>query len=712
MATLLLLAVLATEASALASFPQVKAAHLRSDALLLDRRGEVLHELRIDKSARRLDWTELKDISPSLVQAALYSEDRHFYEHAGVDWKAVGAAAIGRLFGSKSRGASTISMQLAVMLKTGGVHRGRKTVRQKWDQMEAARDQEKQWKKDEILEAYLNLVTFRGELQGIAAASRGLFDKEPSGLDWREACLLAALIRSPNALPAEVGRRAETLAQSLSPQANRGDLRTFTVERLSRPYRVRPRVALAPHVARRLTAGAASGRDLHKQTVARSIPTTLDLRLQRFAQETLRQQLNALQDRNVAEGAVVVVENATGNVLAYVGGTGDSQVDGVTARRQAGSTLKPFLYGLAIEKRVLTAASILDDSPLHIPTERGLYVPHDYDHRSRGPVSVRTALSSSLNIPAVRTQLLVGTEPFAEHLRRVGFDLRRPAEFYGFSLALGTADVTLQELVNAYRTLARDGMWSELRLTPGTPVKSGRVMERTSTHIVADILADRSARSIAFGFDNPLSTRFWSAVKTGTSKDMRDNWCVGFSRRYTVGVWVGNFTGEPMWNVSGISGAAPAWLELMNYLHRDIRSTPPPRPAGVVAARAAFPGNSEAERSELFLAGTEPSHKAIDPSRPDAWRIPRIAYPPEGTIIVLDPDIPGENQRVFFEVENADNNELRWRLNGELLPLGEEGRRWAPRPGRYDLALIDLSGTTQDAVSFVVRGTPSVPDAY
>src|ERR1039457_4930207 len=189
---------LATEASALATFPQVKAAHRRSDALILDRHGEVVHELRIDKSARRLDWTELKDISPSMVKSVLHVEDRHFYEHAGVDWKAVGAAAISRLFGSKSRGASTISMQLAVMLKTGGVHKGHKTVRQKWDQMQAARDLEKSWRKDEILEAYLNLVTFRGELQGIAAASRGLFDKEPTGLDDSESCLLAVLIQSPN----------------------------------------------------------------------------------------------------------------------------------------------------------------------------------------------------------------------------------------------------------------------------------------------------------------------------------------------------------------------------------------------------------------------------------------------------------------------------------------------------------------------------------
>lgn len=709
---LLLLAVLAAEASALATFADVKVAQRRSDALLLDRRGEPLHELRIDKQGRRLDWVALRHVSPALVQAVLLSEDRRFYNHGGVDWQAVGAAAVGRLFGAHNRGASTISMQLAVMVRPGGKPKGRKTVGQKWEQMTTARELEKRWTKDEILEAYLNLVTFRGELQGVAAASRGLFDKEPSGLDDRESCVLAVLIRSPNAPPHDVARRAATLAESLASKIAPEDVNRFTLTTLSRPYKVQPRIALAPHLARRLTAGESSGR---KRTPAgsRKITTTLDLRLQRFAQTTLQQQLHALQGRNVGEGALIVVDNTSGHVLAYVGSAGNSQVDGITARRQAGSTLKPFLYGLAIERRLLTAASLLDDSPLHIPTERGLYVPHDYDHRSRGPVSVRTALSSSLNIPAVRTQLLVGTEPFAEHLRRSGFDLRQPAEFYGFSLALGTADVSLQELTNAYRALARGGLWSELLFSSGRGGKSRRVMSLSAAHIIADILADRSARSIAFGFDNPLTTRFWSAVKTGTSKDMRDNWCIGFSRRYTVGVWVGNFSGEPMWNVSGVSGAAPIWLEVMNYLHRDTPSLPPPRPGGVIAADVRFSSSADTERSELFLAGTEPpalsapARGATANGMPDSWQIPRIAYPPEGTIIVLDPDIPETNQRVFFEAENRGGAELHWQLNGERLPPDDEGRRWAPRQGRHELVLTDAVGKPHDKVSFEVRGTVS-----
>jgi len=687
------------------SFRQVKESHRCSDAVFLDRQGRVIHELRIDKKGRRLDWVELGDISPALKKAVLMSEDHRFYQHAGVDWRAVGKAVLDMFFGSKTRGASTISMQLAVMLEKGSSPKGRKTLRQKWDQMMSARQLEKRWHKEEILEAYLNMVTFRGEIQGIGAASRGMFDKEPSGLNDIESCVLAALIRAPNALPADVGRRAVILARSIRTSTDSARVERFASEVLSYPYRLHPKVALAPHAALRLIRTESGPKRIGDMPPLR-IETTLDLRIQRFANDTLRQQVAALVGRNVGDGAVIVVENTSGNILAYVGSAGDSQVDGVFAKRQAGSTLKPFLYGLAIEKRLLTAASLLDDSPLNIPTERGLYAPHDYDHRSHGFVSVRTALSSSLNIPAVRTQLLVGTEPFTERLRQAGFDLRRAPEFYGFSLALGTADISLQELVNAYRMLALGGVRSELRLTPGPPVNPRRVMDRRAAFIIADILADRSSRSITFGFDNPLTTRFWSAVKTGTSKDMRDNWCVGFSRRYTVGVWVGNFSGEPMWNVSGVSGAAPVWLEVMNFLHHDLRSNPPVLPDGIVQAGTSSPDGRESVRTEFFLAGTEPSEMETVSERRKTGLIPKIAYPPTGTIIVIDPDIPEENQRVFFEAENSSGANVRWRLNGTFLAPGEEGRRWAPRPGRYELALFDNEGKMRDNVSFEVRGVP------
>ena len=231
-------------------------------------------------------------------------------------------------------------------------------------------------------------------------------------------------------------------------------------------------------------------------------------------------------------------------------------------------------------------------------------------------MSVRTALASSLNVPAVRALDLVGEEAAVELLRRLGFDgLRESGDYYGPSMALGSADVSLWELVNAYRALARGGVWSPLRL--GADEAAGaarRVYSDRAAFLVSSILADRESRSLTFGLENPLATRFWTAVKTGTSKEMRDNWCVGYSRRYTVGVWVGNFGGEPMRNVSGVTGAAPVWREVMAWLHGAVPSAPPAAPAGVVAAPVAFPGAVEPARLEWFLAGTEPPRRRRPPS--------------------------------------------------------------------------------------------------
>ena len=458
-------------------------------------------------------------------------------------------------------------------------------------------------------------------------------------------------------------------------------------------FRSRPRFDAAPHLARALL----------DRPGARVI-TTLDAALQRFAREAPLRHLLALADRNVEDGAVLVLDNATGGILAYVASSGElsdaAQVDGITARRQAGSTLKPFLYELAIERRWLTAASILDDSPLHVTTPVGLYVPQNYDRDFKGAVSLRTALGSSLNVPAVRTLLLAGFETFHERLRALGFaSLTEPADYYGYSLALGGADVSLLELANAYRTLANGGLWSPVRVLPGGtgPAAPRRVLEAAAVHVVSDILADPAARALTFGFASPLDTRFWAAVKTGTSKDMRDNWAVGFSARYTVGVWVGNFSGRAMWDVSGISGAAPVWQEVMAYLHREAPGRPPSPPPGVHRRVVRFEPPVEPTRAELFLAGTE-----VETVRLVTGARARIAYPGDGSILALDPDIPAARQRVAFEA-TPERTRLYWSLNGKRLGPADSPLLWAPRPGRHRLSLADSTGRELDAVRFEVR---------
>jgi penicillin-binding protein 1C len=316
-------------------------------------------------------------------------------------------------------------------------------------------------------------------------------------------------------------------------------------------------------------------------------------------------------------------------------------------------------------------------------------------------VTARVALAASLNVPAVKTVGLVGLGPFVQKLRQLGFDdLLEAGDFYGPSLALGSADVSLWDLVNAYRALANDGIWSEMKLVPSSRDASAerRVFSPQAAFLVSHILSDREARSSTFGLETALALRYWAAVKTGTSKDMRDNWCIGYSKKFTVGVWVGNFSAEPMWNVSGITGAAPIWSEIMNRLHRNETSLPKVPPAGLVSRKTdGSPLGSV--RVEWFIAGTEPN--LVRPRMDETDH--RILYPVQGTVIALDPDIPVGQQQAFFEATPRDNR-LRWRLNGEEIGPAGDIRFWNPRPGIHDLSLLDKYNRVVDAVKFQVRG--------
>jgi penicillin-binding protein 1C len=679
----------------------------------MDRYGVVIHELRVDERVRRLDWVRLRDISPALLNAVICSEDKRFYGHRGVDWMALGAAIVKNITFHDKRGASTITMQLASILNKNTPFK-RRSLLQKVRQIRDAREIERCWSKGEILEAYLNLVFFRGELQGISSASRGLFKKEPHGLNEAESVVLASLLRAPNASVKDVAKRACTLGKTMNQQTDCRVITSITKEALSLPHFIKHRKDIAPHVAKRLLR---SGKT--------SVVSTIDGSLQHFATEVLRQHLLSVRDLNVQDGALLVVENKTGDVLAYIGSSGDlssaRDVDGVHSKRQGGSILKPFLYALAIEKRLLTAASLIDDTPLDIPVYGGVYRPKNYDSNFNGTVTLRTALASSLNVPAVKTLQLLSIESFLQRLKELGIDgLNEAPDFYGPSLALGSADVSLWELTNAYRILANGGLWNEMRLTfdePVNPVRKDealprykiagfshgvneshrRIFNRETSFIISDILSDRVARSNTFGLDNPLSTRFWTAVKTGTSKDMRDNWCIGYSSKYTVGVWVGNFSGEPMWNVSGITGAAPIWFEIMNRLHREKSVETPEPPKGVVAKMVDFLGY-EAAHPEWFIKGTEPPliNLAI------GEKTCRIIYPVKGIIIALDPDIPEENQRIFFESQPACED-LLWVLNGEKIGRASNLLTWIPVPGIHSLALVDEKDLVMDSVNFEVR---------
>jgi len=677
----------ATRPPPLPTYDQVRAAWRPSEAWLYDRHGALIDSARVDFARRRLAWTPLSAIAPAVPRAVIATEDRRFPRHHGVDWLALAGAARDRIERRRTRGASTLSMQVAAMIAPGLATPGARGWLDKLRQLRAGAAIERSWTKPQILEAYLNLAGFRGEAQGIGAAALGLFGKTPASLSPDDAILLAALLPDPGADASRLARRACATA---------GDCPRFAALAASalgpgRSLQLDP--GLAPHLAQRLLTRPGL-----------RVATTLDAGIQRVAAAALRRQLQGLGGTRARDGAVVVADNATGQVLAYVGGIGGASTapaaDGAAAYRQAGSTLKPFLYAQGFERGYLTPASILDDSPVQLDTASGLYVPQNYDRGFKGAVSARTALAGSLNVPAVRTLLLVGVEPFRDRLWDLGYrGLVEDGAYYGFSLALGSAEVTLLEQVAAYRALARGGRWSSLRWTPGPPSPDRTVTTPQAAWLAADILADANARAVTFGLDSALRLPFWAAVKTGTSKAMRDNWCIGFTPRFTVGVWVGNAEGDPMRAVSGTSGAAPVWRDVMLALQVRVPSPAPKPPPGVEARPIRFADARERPRREWFLSGTGQSLVAAAPAEA---RRPRFANPVAGSVYALDPDIPAARQRLAVAVAGAAAGH-RVVIDRTVLGPADRVLQLLPTPGAHWLRLVAPDGKVADRVLFTVR---------
>ncbi len=681
------------------SFIDFKSQFVSSERLILDRKGKVLHELRFNNKVRRFEWIPLSEVASSLKKSVIAAEDKRFYSHFGIDWLSFSSALYHRLVGTSRGGASTISMQLTDFFNSlnGKV----KTKRNAWDkiaQMVRACYLETQWNKDQILEAYLNLIHFKGELQGVSASSYGLFAKDPQSLTLNESIIMTVLIRSPNSATQQILDRAIRLSEVLEAKARFADLASLANQVTSSQYKIKQIAQNAFHIAHQV-----QHLGLFKNQV--QVKTTLDSDIQRLATAALRKQVLSLKDQNMNDGAVVVIDNDTGDILAYVGNIGAQSsaphVDGARSLRQAGSTLKPFLYGSAFEKKILTPASVLNDSPLDIFIQgSGSYRPQNYDRNFHSFVTVRNALASSLNIPAVKAIEMVGVASFTETLSSLGItDLERP-DFYGPSLALGSADVRLVQLTNAYRTLANKGIWSPTQFIKSKMEQpSHRVFTDETAYLVSSILSDREARSTTFGLENMLSTRYWTAVKTGTSKDMRDNWCIGYSQKYTVGVWTGNFSGESMWSVTGIQGAAPVWLEVMNSLHESVPSRPPAVPAKVISKTIYFP-QWKVTKNEVFLIGTEPATNEI---RFESHQSAKIIYPLNGSYMALDPEIPSKNQKVFINIENP-SQQIKILINNKEIGTAEKYFLWKPTVGKHTLKLIDSNKNTIDEIQFEIKG--------
>lgn len=635
------------------TYQDIRRGYTGSDLYLLDFQGNLLQQWRQNKKERSFSWTSLKDISPPLISSVLKSEDRKFFSHYGVDYSAVMASVYQRFMKNSSRGSSTISMQLIKLIaKNKEIYQGGFG---KFRQFLAATLLEAKWNKKQILEAYLNLVPFRGEYRGLNGISWAFFNKKPIGLTLPEATLLAVLIRAPNAKPADWVARAcwqEALLceefRSLAPTLDQKSLSALPDQ-------------YALHLAQRLN------RDGYKGEVVTSIHKDLQL----YAVETLQSQIRSLENQNVHDAAAIVLENETGEVWSYVGGSGlqsrNTYVDGIQAFRQAGSTLKPFLYATAFEKKLLNAESWIEDSPVDIVFERGIYTPQNHDRQFYGWVQVKTALASSLNVPAVKVFKLLNDESFWNKLHDLHFRNLRDPDHYGPALALGVADINLEDLTQAYRTLARRGLYSSISFVSKLPVESQRVFAERTAQDITHILSESQNRALGFGLDSSLSLQ-GAAVKTGTSKDMRDNWCVGYNSKFTVGVWVGNFSGEPMWNVMGISGAAPIWKKVMEYLQ------------------------------EKYPVETKLSVSDREIGSPEKYPQVRIVYPQDGMTMALDPAIPVANQKMPLLIEGSHKNKLFWKIDGKFVVSADKPHLWTPTLGRHKFELYqdkELSQSVQ-----------------
>lgn len=555
---------------------------------VLDRHGELVRVVRAGDGALETR-VPLKDVSPDLVAALLAAEDARFRWHPGIDplamLRAASQAVVHRRVVS---GASTITQQLA-----RNVFDRPDSARGKLRELAVALRIEAELDKDRILEEYLNRVEFGPNVRGVQAASRLYFDKPVAKLSLAEAATLAAIPRGPTLYDPRRGtervrrRRDRILAR----MGDGGFASAEAVER-AQALPVRLHDAAARGGALHLVSALSRGRLGALPAGATEVQISIDVDLQEEVERLVATTAQRMVSHDASASAAVVVQNDSGEVLAYVGSPDFfdeialGQNDGARAARQPGSTLKPFVYAEAIEQLQLTPASLLPDVELHLPTPAGDYSPNNYDGRFHGPVRLREALASSLNVPAVYLAHRVGPDRVLHALERVGFEsLDEDPQHYGAAIALGDGEVSLLELAEAYSTLARGGVRKPLRfvrqvaLGSGTkhrtPVARGRrVLRAPTAALITHILSDEHARASAFGRGNPLELPFPVAAKTGTSKGYRDNWTVGFTNEVTVAVWVGNFDGRPMTESSGITGAAPLFAEVMQAAMRQRDAKP------------------------------------------------------------------------------------------------------------------------------------------
>jgi penicillin-binding protein 1C len=704
--------------------------------VLLDRHGLALRATRSDEGSRG-GWTPLAELDPRILQAFLAVEDRRFYSHHGVDPRALARALRDdlRARGPVS-GGSTITMQLVRLLR--GTPR---TLTGKLSQMLWALRLDAHLDKQTILEQYLNRVPLGQGSIGVTAAAELYFGADPRSVSLGQAALLASLAHAPsrdNPLAAPQRARARRAAALTRMQAlgyaRDEDVARARVEPVLRHDAGSP--FLAPHFTTRVLQWAE--RDGGGAAPSGEWRTTLDLGLQTALEAEVHHTVDVLRDKGVAHAAVVVLDNPSGQILAWVGSPDffadtSGQVDMVVSPRQPGSALKPFLYGLAFDRGV-TPATVLPDLPRTYQTTLGPYRPRNYDRQFHGPVRARDALGSSYNVPAVELAERLSVSSLLNTLHDAGFaSLDHSAEYYGLGLSLGNGDVTLLELANGYRALADGGVWRPVRWKTEDEATAGeatggerRVMSRQAAALVLDILSDPVARIPSFGTETVLDFPFPAAAKTGTSRHFTDNWSVVTTAGFTVAVWVGNFSGitgaGPLLHRAALlvaqryppgvlpspaqSGAVPVRICRLSGLLAGpdcppmtewfVPGTGPTRPCDwhrdgrveLPAEYAEWAGTQSASPVSAAVASTEPERfRILSPQDGDRYTIPVGGDPRYATIALRAAGGGSDGSRVRWLVDGHEWREARWRL----VP-GQHMIRAIDARGNSDVVTIDVIG--------------------
>ncbi len=655
-----------------ATFPPDLSRAQRGSVTVLDREHGILRSFLSSDGAWRLPTT-VEDVDSRYLVLLRAYEDQRFDEHWGVDPRAVARAAWQYLYsGHIVSGASTLTMQAARLLEPRPRGLGTKVI-----QMGRALQLEERYSKDRILDIYLTLAPFGGNLEGVRAASLAYFGKEPRHLTLGQAALLVALPQSPERLrpdrhpDAAIAARAKVLLRLeqhgiLSrPEVLEALNEKLPMTRLAMPL-------LAPHLSQHLASAAAPGA---------AISTTIDRAMQ-SALETLARR-ESLRFDDGADVAVVVVENRSHALRAYLGGASffgpHGQVDLARASRSPGSALKPFIYGLAFDDRIVHPASLIDDAPMRF----GDYAPRNFDRQFQGTVSVREALRQSLNVPAVALLDRVGPVRFVGDLRaagaRIGF--QRLAGTPSLPVALGGVGIDLVDLTMLYTTFPNGGMAAPLRVTEAAPAAPMRLMGSAAAWYVTDILRG-SPLPDGFAQGLGLARVRDIAFKTGTSYGFRDAWAVGFSPDYTVGVWVGRADGSPRPGHFGRNTATPMLLKVFDLL--------PPDDGGFAGA----PDEALAAETARDLPPAL-RHFAADrqlPRKPGGSPAPHILFPPDGAVVEWHPD-DGDHGGLPLKAEGGVRP-LAWVVNGRPVEqTALAGGAWQPDgEGFARIAVVDAQG--------------------